>query len=76
VIKELEQRYTNKEADGRDLAVVYSGFDDKDKAFEWLEKAFGDHSVFLAFLNLEPLMQPLRSDPRWSDLQRRVGLSK
>jgi TolB-like protein len=76
VIKELGQRYTNKEADGRDLAVVYSGFDDKDKAFEWLEKAFGDHSVFLAFLNLEPLMQPLHSDARWSDLQRRVGLSK
>jgi TolB-like protein/Flp pilus assembly protein TadD len=75
VIKELEQRYSNKEADGRDLAVVYSGFDNKDKAFEWLRKAFDDHSVFLVFLKLEPLMDSLRSDARWNDLERRLGVS-
>ena len=76
VIKELEQRYTNKFADGRDLVVVYAGLGDKDKAFAWLEKAFQDHSVFLVFLKLEPLMDSLNSDPRWSDLERRVGISK
>ncbi len=76
VIKELEKRYTDKQADGRDLTVVYAGLDDKDKAFAWLQKAFEDHSVFLVFLKLEPLMQPLHSDPRWSDLERRVGLSQ
>jgi TolB-like protein/Flp pilus assembly protein TadD len=75
VIKELEKRYTDKSADGRDLAVVYEGFDDKDQAFAWLEKAFADHSVMLAFLRLEPLLEPLQSDPRWKDLERRVGIS-
>ena len=76
VIKELEKRYADKFADGRDLAVVYAGLDDKDKAFAWLEKAFEDRSVFLVFLKLEPLMESLHSDPRWSALERRVGISK
>jgi adenylate cyclase len=76
IIKELEKRYTDKEADGRDLVIVYTGFDDKDKAFAWLEKAFADHSVFLAFLKLEPLMEQLHSDARWNDLERRVGLNQ
>ena len=76
VIKELERRYTNKGADGRDLVVVYAGLDDKDKAFAWLEKAFADRSVFLVFLKLEPLMETLHSDPRWKDLERRVGISE
>src|SRR5678815_1759516 len=74
VIKELEKRYADKQADGRDLAVVYAGLDDKNKAFEWLEKSFKDRGVFLVFLKLEPLLEPLRSDPRWNDLERRVGI--
>ena len=76
IIKELEKRYAGKFADGRDLVVVYAGLDDKDKAFGWLEKAFADRSVFIVFLKLEPLMQPLHSDPRWSALERRAGISK
>ena len=75
VINELEKRYGDKQADSRDLAIVYTGLDDKNKAFGWLEKAFADHSVFLAFLKLEPLMEALHSDARWSDLERRVGIS-
>src|SRR5262249_20753891 len=76
IIKELETRHANKFADSRDLVVVYAGMDEKDKAFAWLENAFADHSVFLAFLKLEPLMEPLRSDPRWNDLERRMGVSR
>ncbi|MGH9873546.1 MAG: hypothetical protein ACRD9S_13940 [Pyrinomonadaceae bacterium] len=75
VIKELEKRYAEKFADARDLVVVYAGLDDKDKAFVWLEKAFQDHSVFLVFLKLEPLMETLHSDPRWEELERRVGIT-
>jgi hypothetical protein len=49
------------------------GFD-KEQAFAWLERAFADHSGFLMFV-LEPLLEPLQSDPRWNDLERRVGIS-
>ncbi|MEK6334749.1 MAG: hypothetical protein AABM67_07360 [Acidobacteriota bacterium] len=76
VIKELEKRHADRQADGRDLVVVYAGLDDREKAFAWLEKAFEDRSVFLVFLKLEPLMESLHSDPRWSALERRVGISK
>jgi TolB-like protein/Tfp pilus assembly protein PilF len=75
IIKELETRYNAKQADGRDLAVLYAGLDDRDKAFEWLQKAFENRSVFLVFLKLEPLMESLRSDPRWNELEGRVGIS-
>ena len=73
IIKELQEKYARKEADGRDLAVAYAGLDDKDQAFAWLEKAFADHSNFLAVLRLEPALDSLKSDPRWNDLLRRVG---
>jgi tetratricopeptide (TPR) repeat protein len=76
VIKELQERYSKQQADGRDIAVAYVGLNDKDQAFAWLEKAFQYHSHFLAALRLEPLLDPLRNDPRWSDLQRRVGMSE
>jgi serine/threonine-protein kinase len=74
IIVELEKRYAIKEADGRDLAIVYMGLDEKDKAFEWLEKSYQDRSHYSAVLRLEPLFEPLRGDPRWNDLLRRVGL--
>jgi len=75
IIRELETRYNAKQADGRDLAVLYTGLDDRDKAFEWLQRAFENRSVFLVFLKLEPLMESLRSDPRWNELEGRVGIS-
>ncbi len=74
VIKELEARYAKQEADGRDIAVAYSGLGDKDLAFAWLEKAFQYHSFFLTGLRLEPLLEPLQSDSRWNGLQHRIGL--
>jgi len=74
VIKELQERYNNQQADGRDLAVVYAGLDDKNQAFAWLEKAFAAHSNFLAILRLEPSLDPLKSDPHWLELLRRVGV--
>jgi len=74
IIIELEKRYGTKEADGRDLAVVYTGLGDKDKAFAWLEKSYKDHSHFLAMIRLESSLEPLHSDSRWNDLLRRVGL--
>jgi TolB-like protein/Flp pilus assembly protein TadD len=76
VIRELEQRFANKQADGRDLAVTYAGVGDKNKAFEWLEKSFKERSPFLVFLRLEPTMEPLHSDPRWNDFKTRVGISQ
>ncbi len=57
-----------------EIALVYIGLDDKEKAFEWLEKAYQDHSPWLIWLKVDPRFERLRSDPRCADLLRRMGL--
>ena len=56
------------------LVNVYIGLDDKDQAFVWLDKAVQEKSNFVAFLKVFPIVDPLRSDPRYADLLNRVGL--
>ena len=47
---------------------------DKTQAFESLNKAFSERDFLLVLLNIEPMFDPLRSDPRFAELSRRVGL--
>jgi len=54
-------------------ALIYAGLGDKDRAFEWLERAFQERSTVLAYLRLDPRLAPLRSDPRFAELLRRIG---
>jgi len=56
------------------FACIYAGLLDKDQAFAWLEKAYQERSDGLTYLNVEPTFDPLRSDPRFRNLLRRVGL--
>jgi hypothetical protein len=56
------------------FALAYTGCGQKDLAFEWFEKALEDRSGWLTNLNIEPGLDPIRSDPRFQDLVRRVGL--
>jgi TolB-like protein/Tfp pilus assembly protein PilF len=58
-----------------DLAILYTGMGEKERAFEWLDKAFEERSLFLIYSRWEPRLDPLRSDPRFQDLQRRMGLA-
>jgi len=44
-----------------------------DHALDWLDKAYKENSNFLAYLKQVPVADPLRSDPRFADLVRRVG---
>ena len=56
------------------VALVYAGLEDQDQAFTWLEKAHEERFSRLAYLKVEALWDPLRSDPRFADLLRRVGI--
>lgn len=57
------------------FVAPYIGMDDKSQAFVWLEKAYAQHSSAMATLMVDPLYDPLRSDPRFQDLLRRVRLT-
>ena len=56
------------------LALIYAGLKDKDRAFEWLEKAYEQRDQWLAWLRVYPILDSLRSDIRFTDLMRRVNL--
>ncbi len=56
-----------------DIALVYTGLGDKDSAFEWLEKAYQQRVMRIQELP-QPHFDSLRSDPRFEDLLRRIGL--
>jgi serine/threonine protein kinase/tetratricopeptide (TPR) repeat protein len=56
------------------VALVYTGLGDKDAAFVWLNKAVDERTHWLVWLNRDPRWIPLRSDPRFRELGRRVGL--
>jgi tetratricopeptide (TPR) repeat protein len=58
------------------IGIGYAGLDEVDTVMHWFEKAYVDRSQALTFLKAEPLFDPLRSDPRFDDLLRRVGLSR
>ena len=56
------------------IAHSYALLADKDKAFGWLERAYAEKSGYLLYLKSDPAYDPLRSDPRYADLLRRMGL--
>jgi serine/threonine protein kinase/Tfp pilus assembly protein PilF len=57
-----------------EIAGIYAGLGQKDRAFDWLEKSYEERSLLLAFVKAIPDFDPLRSDPRFADLLRRMNL--
>ena len=57
------------------MAVVHAGLGEKDAAFQLLEEAFEVRSRSMAWLNVAPEMDSLRSDPRFTALLQRIGLA-
>jgi TolB-like protein/Tfp pilus assembly protein PilF len=74
MIEELKAASQQSLARALFVALVYAGLEDKDQAFTWLEKAYEERFNRLAYLKVEALWDPLRSDPRFTDLLRRVGI--
>jgi serine/threonine-protein kinase len=57
------------------IAEGYMRLGQKNKAFEWLEKAYQEHDSGLVSIAVEPMFDPVRSDPRFKDIVRRMKLS-
>ena len=54
-----------------DMALIHAGLGDRDSAFQWLERCYEEGSRSLIFLQVAPVLDSLRGDPRFSDLVRR-----
>jgi len=72
LLDELKEQSKRRYVSWWDIAAIYAGLGEKDQAFAFLEKAYEQRVVM--WWNGGPLLDPLRSDPRFQDLQRRMGL--
>jgi TolB-like protein/Flp pilus assembly protein TadD len=76
ILKRLKELSRNGYVSPYHTALVYIGLDEKEEAFAWLEKAQHDRYWMMAFLKVDPRLDPLRSDLRFQDLLRGVGLDQ
>ena len=59
-----------------DIASLYAAMDDRDHTFEWLEKAYAEHSGRMEYIKAEGFFEPFHSDPRYIDMLKRMGLPR
>lgn len=75
ILIELSRLSKRRYVPAYSIARIYIGLGRKDQAFKWLQKAYEERAEALVYLNLDPTFDSLRSDPRFIDLVRRVGLA-
>jgi TolB-like protein/DNA-binding winged helix-turn-helix (wHTH) protein/Tfp pilus assembly protein PilF len=76
LINELKRRRQKSYIPAGAFINPYLGLGDNEQAFAWLERAYQEQSNILQFLKVHPFFDPLRGDPRFADLLRRVGLDQ
>ena len=70
-LKELSQR---RYVSPYGIAMIYAALGDKEQAFQWLERANDERNTELVFLRVDPRADPLRDDPRFQELVKKVGI--
>jgi len=75
VLDQLGEASKQRYVPALSFAVVYVGLGAQDQAFLWLEKAYEERTNSLAYLKVQAIWDPLRSDHRFDDLLCRIGLS-
>jgi serine/threonine-protein kinase len=74
LVEGLEKNWKPDSSSAFWLASVHAWLGEKDTAFEWLERAYQEHSVFLVWLKIMWPQAPLRGDPRFNALVKRIGI--
>jgi TolB-like protein/Tfp pilus assembly protein PilF len=74
MLARLKQRSAQGYVSPYQVAAIHAGLGEKDLAFEWLEKAYAERASWMVHIKWDPRLANLRSDPRFQDLVRRVGL--
>jgi tetratricopeptide (TPR) repeat protein len=73
ILDKMSQDSAKKYVSPYDIAVIHTGLGENDRAMEWLNKAFDEHSGFLVYVYLDPRLKSLHRDARFQDLLRRMG---
>jgi tetratricopeptide (TPR) repeat protein len=74
ILEELKKRVEKNQARPSTVAIVYAGLNDRDHAFEWMEKTYEQRAEGVVYLKAQPYFDNLRSDPRRAAFLRRIGL--
>jgi DNA-binding winged helix-turn-helix (wHTH) protein/TolB-like protein/Flp pilus assembly protein TadD len=74
ILETLNQKSRQSYVSPAIIAVIYAGLGEKDRAFEWLEKAYQGRDMLLVLLKVEPIFDKLRDDPRFTELLKKMGL--
>ena len=72
ILAELNDMSKHAYVSPYDIAILYVGLGDKEHAFDELNQAYEDRAGWIINLNVEPIFDPLRSDPRFAELVRRM----
>ncbi|PWT88214.1 MAG: hypothetical protein C5B55_13485 [Blastocatellia bacterium] len=75
IVDTLKEKSTHEYVDPACIALVYVALGQKDEGLNWLSKAFDARSPWMTWLKVEPKFDPVRSDERFTDLMKRVGIS-
>src|SRR5215469_11632285 len=73
-VQQLVQLSKRRYVSPFNIAVVYAGLGEKELALDWLQKAVADRSIYPTYLRSREELDSVRSDPRYSELLRRIGL--
>ncbi len=74
IITEMEAGEALTGNDCRGMALVYLALAETDMTFKWLEKSYANHEESLCSINVDTKWNPLRSDPRFTALLKKIGL--
>jgi tetratricopeptide (TPR) repeat protein len=75
VLGQLKQLSTEKHVSSYEIAVIHVGLDETDEAFSWLEKAYEERSAWLPYSGMDPRLDPLRADARFTSLRNKVNVA-
>ena len=75
ILKMLEQKRHDDYVSPVELATLEVALGRHDKAIDWIEEAYNERRGWLAYLNVHPVVDPLRSEPRFAQLVDKMGLS-
>ncbi len=74
ILAELADRASRDFVPAFSIALVSLGLGDRNRALDWLSRSYQDRSTYMVYVNVDPLLDPLRSDRRFTELVDRMGL--